>query len=347
MISLCMIVKNEIKFINKCLELIKPYVEEIVVADTGSTDGTLEILEKHGCRVYNFDWCDDYSKARNFVASKSKYDWILVLDADEHICKFEREEIDLLVKSNIGQIRASITAKSFVGNLSQFEIAYVPRFYNKKYYEFKGSIHEELKPKYNFLRKDVKLEIQFNHYGYLSSTIEETGKVEKYKIALLKSLEKEYDPYLVKHLATTYLNSKQYNLAIETADKIINDTSLSDNNYYADAVCTKIKSLRALGELEKALEMQKYFNYCQKNDIYLLLMANIFYLNNLYDTAIDICTVLYKKENLQISRAQVVLELANVYFIKKDYKSALLWYKKLEGVDNSIINRINQCLENL
>ncbi len=66
MLSLCMIVKNEIKFIEQCLKKVQNYVDEIIIVDSGSTDGTLEILEKFNCKVYDFTWCDDYSKARNY-----------------------------------------------------------------------------------------------------------------------------------------------------------------------------------------------------------------------------------------------------------------------------------------
>lgn len=82
-VSLCMIVRNEKKHLARCLRSAKPVVDDIVVVDTGSMDGSKDIAWAFGARVYDFQWTDDFSKARNFGLSKAAGDWILVLDADE------------------------------------------------------------------------------------------------------------------------------------------------------------------------------------------------------------------------------------------------------------------------
>ncbi len=84
-LSLCMIVKDEKENLSRCLESAKPYVDEIIVVDTGSQDGTPEIALLYGAKVYYFKWCDDFSAARNFSLSLASGDWILVLDADEEL----------------------------------------------------------------------------------------------------------------------------------------------------------------------------------------------------------------------------------------------------------------------
>lgn len=84
-LSLCMIVKNEKKNLPRCLESAKPYVDEIIVVDTGSQDGTPEIALQYGAKVDYFKWCDDFAAARNFSLSLASGDWILVLDADEEL----------------------------------------------------------------------------------------------------------------------------------------------------------------------------------------------------------------------------------------------------------------------
>ena len=78
-----MIVKNEEKFLQRCLDSVD--VDEIIVVDTGSTDKTKEIARNYTGKVYDFKWVDDFSKARNFSISKATKEWILVLDADEVI----------------------------------------------------------------------------------------------------------------------------------------------------------------------------------------------------------------------------------------------------------------------
>lgn len=84
-ISFCAIVKNEEKSLPQCLETVRDVVDEMIVLDTGSRDKTVEIASKMGAKVYHFDWCDDFAAARNEALKYVKYDWILVLDADERL----------------------------------------------------------------------------------------------------------------------------------------------------------------------------------------------------------------------------------------------------------------------
>jgi glycosyltransferase involved in cell wall biosynthesis len=79
-----MIVKNEEKNLEKFLDSVKNYVDEIIIVDTGSIDKTKEIAKKFA-KVYDFKWNNDFAAARNFSVSKAKGHWILVLDPDEII----------------------------------------------------------------------------------------------------------------------------------------------------------------------------------------------------------------------------------------------------------------------
>lgn len=84
-ISLCMIVKNEAETLFRCLSSVADAVDEIIIADTGSTDGTKDIALGFTDKVYDFIWIDDFSAARNFSFSKAKGDYIMWLDADDII----------------------------------------------------------------------------------------------------------------------------------------------------------------------------------------------------------------------------------------------------------------------
>lgn len=84
-ISLCMIVKNEQAFLGPCLNSIKRLVDEIIVVDTGSNDRSADIARIYGAQVFNVQWQDDFSSARNVSLDKAHGDWILILDADEII----------------------------------------------------------------------------------------------------------------------------------------------------------------------------------------------------------------------------------------------------------------------
>ncbi|MDR3670820.1 MAG: glycosyltransferase [Holophaga sp.] len=78
-----MIVKNEAAILGRCLSSVRGLVDELVVVDTGSSDGTLAVAEQFGARVGRFPWRDDFSAARNESLRLCTGDWVLVLDADE------------------------------------------------------------------------------------------------------------------------------------------------------------------------------------------------------------------------------------------------------------------------
>lgn len=81
-VSLCMIVRNEEKVLEKCLKSIVDLADEIVIVDTGSTDKTIEIAKKFVDQVYSFQWIDDFAAARNYAESLATCDYILRFDAD-------------------------------------------------------------------------------------------------------------------------------------------------------------------------------------------------------------------------------------------------------------------------
>lgn len=81
--ALVMIVRNEARCLGRCLASVRPWVDEMIVLDTGSTDDTVAIAQAQGARVHHFTWCDDFAAARNAALAHSTTDWHIVLDADE------------------------------------------------------------------------------------------------------------------------------------------------------------------------------------------------------------------------------------------------------------------------
>ncbi len=92
-LSLCMIVKDEEKNLKQCLESVQGLADEIIIVDTGSSDKTKEIAAKFTGKIYDFQWCDDFSAARNFSLKQAAGEWILVLDADEIITEEDHQAI--------------------------------------------------------------------------------------------------------------------------------------------------------------------------------------------------------------------------------------------------------------
>ena len=87
-LSLCMVVKDEEKTLERAILSAQPMADEVIVVDTGSTDRSPAIAERLGAKVYSYDWNDDFSAARNFAINKATCDYIMMLDGDEYISPF-------------------------------------------------------------------------------------------------------------------------------------------------------------------------------------------------------------------------------------------------------------------
>jgi tetratricopeptide (TPR) repeat protein len=92
-VSLCMIVKNEERFLAECLASAQHVVDEIIVVDTGSTDRTVEIAESFGAKIVHREWRNDFAWARNQAIEHATRRWTLVLDADEEL---DRDSVALV-----------------------------------------------------------------------------------------------------------------------------------------------------------------------------------------------------------------------------------------------------------
>ncbi|OQY11009.1 MAG: hypothetical protein B6I30_07850 [Desulfobacteraceae bacterium 4572_187] len=116
-LSLCMIVKDEEDYLARCLMSAIPVADEIVIVDTGSTDRTKEIAQVFGAKVYDFEWTDDFSEARNLSLSKAKGDWLLILDADEVISPLDYDRLTKIVKDDADRPAAySVTTRNYVSS---------------------------------------------------------------------------------------------------------------------------------------------------------------------------------------------------------------------------------------
>ena len=97
-LSICMIVKNEEKVLERALKCVAQFADEIVIVDTGSTDNTIEIAKKYTKNIYNFDWNNDFSVARNYAFSKAESEYLMWLDADDVIDKNNIKKLQELKK---------------------------------------------------------------------------------------------------------------------------------------------------------------------------------------------------------------------------------------------------------
>jgi glycosyltransferase involved in cell wall biosynthesis len=117
-IGLSMIVKNGGEGLRSCLKSVRSLVDQIVIADTGSTDDSIAIAREFGATVVDFPWCDDYAAARNAALDPLTTDWVLSLDADEEVLPESLVEIRRLVDRREEVAGYNLTVRCYVHNRS-------------------------------------------------------------------------------------------------------------------------------------------------------------------------------------------------------------------------------------
>lgn len=213
-ISVCIIGKNEEKYLEDCLKHLALYDWEIVFVDTGSTDKTKEIALKYTHNVYDFEWIKDFSAARNFAASKATRDWILAVDCDEFIEPFDVSALKKLM-GDYPDSSAFINQCNLATDYINYTRNEVYRFYPKKIFHWVNSIHEQL------VRVDGKPATSFHsgisvmHYGYIEGKTNLKEKNQRNIELLLDIIDKEPDnPYHYFQAGISYMNLRDYEHAV-------------------------------------------------------------------------------------------------------------------------------------
>jgi len=233
-LSIGMIVKNEERYLGKCLKALKPVLDavdsELIIADTGSTDNTVNIAKQFTDNVFHFEWCNDYSKARNSTLDRSQGEWYMFIDADEIlqnpnelICFFNSGEYKKYNNASI--IIRNINNLNYNDNYHDFDAARLVK--NDKKVRFMLAIHEGLYP-----LDDITKHINavFLHYGYVLG-VHLVKKTKKYISDIKSELqESPYDLRQLNHLSSAYhTNNLIYNAIANTVYSL----SLY-NNIYSD-----------------------------------------------------------------------------------------------------------------
>ncbi len=99
-LTVVMIVKNEAVCLGDCLESVRAIADEIVVADTGSTDDTMAVARRFGATVLEVGWDNDFAKARNQCVARATGDWLLHLDADEMLDEEGARQVRAIVDAD-------------------------------------------------------------------------------------------------------------------------------------------------------------------------------------------------------------------------------------------------------
>ena len=230
LLSLCMIVRDEEDQIGRCLQAIRPAVDEIIVVDTGSTDRTIEIARSMGASVYHFSWTGSFAEARNYGIKHATGEWVLWLDADE-----EADALTVSALHSLSDCRganlATVHMIHFMGSPdSSAEAAYrmthCRLFRNHMGFRFKGDIHEQIDHPERLLAEELSscyaLPVTVFHYGYLDDVGQRKDKSGRNMEMIQRSLAKEPgNPWLLYHLASEYHRIHRYSDAFQHINEAI------------------------------------------------------------------------------------------------------------------------------
>lgn len=237
-LTLCMIVKNEEATLPLTLASVKDVVDEMVVLDTGSGDRTCEIAREFGARVYHFEWCDDFSAARNECLKHAKGDWILVLDADEvlvpqilpqiqQVIQGDRTLLINLIRQEIG---ASQSPYSLVSRL--FRNRHDIRFSRPYHAMVDDSVAEILQREPEW-KIGALADVAIWHSGYHKDAIAAKSKFQKAQAAMERYITYyPSDAYASSKLGALYVESGQIQRGIDLLTKGLTAVALDDSIVY-------------------------------------------------------------------------------------------------------------------
>lgn len=348
MLSLCMIVKNEEETLELCLKSVENYVDEIIIVDTGSLDNTKQIALKYTDKVYDFKWCNDFAKARNFSISKASNEWILVLDADEVIKHFNINSINKFCDqydAYVGRIKRINIYEDKYGEKKYIER--VNRVFNKNYFQYDGIIHEQVVSKNRINYNNNNVDIVVEHIGYSKEILSKTNKIIR-NVELLKIAidENSNDPYLYYQLGKSYFMGNDFENSYKSFEKAL---SLVDNFYYEyveDLIESYGYALLNIELFSEAKELIKYKNIYGYSPDFLFLLGLIEMNNGNFKEAVEIFLKCTKFKEGKIEGITSFLPFYNVGVIFEclEFKEQALSYYKLCGNYSLAIERVKKII---
>lgn len=243
-LSLSMMVKNEAQSLEKGLRLARPFVDEIVVIDTGSTDGTQEIALKYADVFEEIVWPNSFADARNYTFDRASGDFIMVLDGDEYLpdpqhWKRIRKQIrdpevaavQLLIRNLLpdGQIIAADRMWQERVFRNDASIRYVGRVHHQ--------VHDALKAYLERTgRKLFRVDAEIVHTGYALSKEKMAGKyfarVDLLRQEYHRPKSEAYRAYYGYQLGVVYYVLHEFEQAAEIFNELQYQFLSPENAFY-------------------------------------------------------------------------------------------------------------------
>lgn len=327
-ITVCaaLIVKNEENHIKNCIIHLLDAVDEIVVVDTGSTDKTIELAKSFPkVKVVEFQWCDDFSAARNAAFPHIISDWVFWIDADEYLFEEDiesvREAASLFDSFNVPVLLRVVIINEYDNGQSMSSYDAIRLFPMKYGLKYTSKIHEQIvitdpKMLINGRIASNAVKIRLRHLGYMQSDIIEKDKIKR-NIKLLIEMIKEDNKNPLWYF---FMGRELFAISnFQDAIKYLNDcVKLAKDapsfGRILDAYTYLVKALLETGDIEKAE------NIC----------TDAIKINN------DFPDIQYLLGLIKFNKAINNFRLAESYVIKS--KQSFETYRDIVSPDNTILD---------
>lgn len=349
-LTISLLTSNRPETVRKCLESLTPLRQaipcELIITDTSKSPVIRKIIEEFADRIYEFEWCNDFSKARNLGLSKARGEWFLYVDDDEW---FDADMSEMIEFFRSGEYKdygyANYKTRDYIdAGLNYYSDTWASRMIRiDPDTHFKSKIHEHFEPVRGKLKS---LNTHTHHIGYIYKTHEDLMKhFHRNEPLLREMMEEEPDNLRWQiQLVQEYRNIKDWDRICDFCETQLKKNEKVDNKYdnihlgtlyagYAEALTFQKEYEKSIAICERGLT-DKRSTEATKAYLHLKLMEAYFWLGNIEKTKqyLDI----YFKESAELPKQEAmwveqnVALLVNEVFDETNTKKA---YSILIGCD--------------
>lgn len=258
-ISLCMIVRDNEDTMHACLDSVYPWVDEIIIVDTGSVDNTQSICKEFGARMFDFPWCDDFSAARNASIEQARGQWVFWMDSDDTIPQEQGKKLRELALGEhrddvFGYVAQVQCPSGQAGELTVVD--HVKLFRNLPELRFEHCIHEQILPAIRRAGGTVEFtDIHVVHSGSRQTPEVRTSKLQRdFRILEKDLVERPDHPFVLFNLGMTCEDAGEFRAAEDYLRRCIEVSGVQES-HLRKAWALRVNCLRSLERISDAIEM--------------------------------------------------------------------------------------------
>ena len=234
---------------------------------------------KYTDKVFDFEWVNDFSAARNFSIQCASNDMILVLDTDEFITELDLEKTAQLIEENPKAIGCITRLDYFEsGQEMQHQICTLQRLFNRNYYHYEYPIHEILVPNAGCASvPDYYVPVTADHIGYLGSEEKRQEKALRNIALLQKEIEANpSNPYFYFQMGQSYLLMRQEEEAYRYLKLAIEHPPSGQDDYASVLVCNYGYMTIDAGRPQDALPLLDFYEDLADHADYLCMIGYLY-----------------------------------------------------------------------